>query len=230
MTHDWSDVPGRLARLAAVPDANKVFGAAGHGWRLEPPLSTAEPGAVEGRLGVVLPEEYRAFLPAVGRGGAGPAYGLFPVVRVDGRWRWDGDGAGLTQLDALAQPFPYAAEFNPADGLPDAPVEAAFESGAAFEAAVDEYWEQRDEIVYGRRHSVGLLYLCHLGCALREALVVSGESRGQMWADNSADYGGFVPLVDDDGNRMGFAQWYRRWLDRSEIDCGITGSVSLSGR
>jgi hypothetical protein len=37
-----------------------------------------------------------------------------------------------------------------------------------------------------------------------------------MWGDHTADGGGFFPLVDDDGRRMGFARWYRRWLDEAE--------------
>ncbi|MFD9615432.1 SMI1/KNR4 family protein [Streptomyces sp. NPDC059083] len=221
MTYDWSDVPGRLVRLSQAAHANKVFGAggsAGHGWHLESSLSTAELSEIEDQLRVVLPEEYRSFLLAVGRGGAGPAYGLFPVRRVDGRWQWEGDSPNLTDLDTLAQPFPYVAAFNPADGLLDPPDAEDFDSIDAFDAAEDAYWQKYDEIVYGPEHSVGLLYLCHLGCAQREVLVVSGASRGQMWADLNGDGRGFVPLVDDAGIRVGFARWYRRWLDRSEAE------------
>jgi hypothetical protein len=29
----------------------------------------------------------------------------------------------------------------------------------------------------------------------------------------TADDGGFRPLLDDDGTPLGFARWYRRWLD-----------------
>lgn len=221
MTYDWSDVPNRLARLAAAAGADGVFGAggaAGHRWSVEPALSAAEVSEIEDELGLLLPEEYRSFLLSVGSGGAGPAYGLFPVRRVEGRWRWEGDGADLTELDTLARPFPYVAAFNPADGLPEPPDEDSFDSVAAFNAAEDAYWEHHSQIVYRPEHSVGLLYLCHLGCALREVLVVSGESRGQMWADNTAEDGGFEPLIDGVGSRLGFAQWYRQWLDQSEAE------------
>jgi hypothetical protein len=37
-----------------------------------------------------------------------------------------------------------------------------------------------------------------------------------MWADDTADGGGFRPLADDDGTPLGFALWYRRWLDNAE--------------
>ena len=54
------------------------------------------------------------------------------------------------------------------------------------------------------------------GCALREALVVSGPSRGQMWSDDTADEGGFHPLHNADGSRMTFTDWYRTWLSGVE--------------
>jgi len=135
---------------------------------------------------------------------------------VDGRWRWEGDGADLTDLDALAQPFPHVEAFNLADGLPDPPDEDDYDSEEAFNEAEDAYWEHHDEATGRPEQWVGLLYLCHLGCALREGLVVSGRARGQMWADDSADGDGFRPLVDDDGSPLGFARWYRRWLGDAE--------------
>ncbi|PGH42204.1 SMI1/KNR4 family protein [Micromonospora sp. WMMA1996] len=213
---DWSDVRERLARLAAAPAASAVFGSAGHGWELEPPLSTGDLAEVEAQLGVELPGEYRAFLLVAGRGGAGPAYGLFPLRRHDGRWSWEGDGADLTDLGTLARPFPHVEAFNPADGLPGPPDEDDFDSEEEFNAAEDAYWEQHDAVVFRPEHSVGLLYLCHLGCALREALVVSGPARGQMWTDDTASDGGYQPLRDEDGTPLGFARWYRRWLEEAE--------------
>ncbi|MET8199610.1 SMI1/KNR4 family protein [Micromonospora taraxaci] len=215
-TSDWSDVRERLARLAAAPSADDVFGSLGHGWQLEPPLLAEELAEAERQLQVELPGDYRSFLLEAGRGGAGPAYGLFPMRRVNGLWQWEGDGATLTDLDTLGQPFPHVEAFNPADDLPEPPDEADYDSVEEFNAAEDEYTEQHDAIVFKPEHSIGLLYLCHLGCALREALVVSGPARGQMWADDTADDGGFSPLRDEDGTPLDFTRWYRRWLSESE--------------
>lgn len=229
---DWSDVRERLGRLATAPGAADVFGSAGHHWQLEPPLSTAELAEVETQLRVELPDEYRSFLLAAGRGGAGPAYGLFPLRRHDDGWRWEGDGAELTDLGALHLPFPHVESFNPANGLPDPPDEADYDSEEGFAAAEDAYWEQHDDVVFRTEHSVGLLYLCHLGCAYREALVVSGPGRGQMWADDTAGDGGYRPLRDDDGTPLGFARWYRRWLDEAEdqVSCSSRcGVVAAEG-
>ncbi len=144
-----------------------------------------------------LPGEYRSFLREAGAGGAGPAYGLFPVRRTDGQWRWAGDGADLTALGTLAQPFPHVEAFNPADGLPDPPHEEDYDSVEAFNAAEDAYWEQRDEVVCRPEHSTGLLYLCHLGCAYREALVVTGprEARCGLMTRLPMVASGPLPMV-----------------------------------
>jgi len=213
---DWSDVPGRLAALTAHPRAGSVFGTNGHHWQWEPPLAEDELAELESQLGVALPDDYRAFLLQVSRGGAGPAYGLFPLRRIDGRWRWDGDGADLTVLEALRRPFPHTEAFNPADGLPDPPKEEDFDSEDKFNEAEDAYWQHHDAVAFAPEHAIGLLYLCHLGCAYREALVISGPARGQMWADDTSADGGFRPLQETDGSPIRFARWYRRWLEQAE--------------
>jgi len=216
ITPDWSDVPGRLATLSEQPNAGSVFGVNGHNWLAEPPLTQDELTEVESQLGIELPDEYRAFLLQASRGGAGPAYGLFPLRRVEGRWRWEGDGADLTELEALSRPFPHTDAFNPADGLPDPPSREDFDSEEKLNEAEDAYWEHHEAVVFAPEHTIGLLYLCHLGCAYREALVVSGPARGQMWADDTASDGGFRPLRESDGRPTGFARWYRRWLEEAE--------------
>ncbi|MEV4098218.1 SMI1/KNR4 family protein [Streptosporangium saharense] len=210
--HDWSGVRERLSRLAAAPGAEAVFGSNKHKWVLEAPLSAEELADLEGQLRVELPEEYRSFLLRVGRGGAGPSYGLFPVRRVDGRWRWEGDGADRTSLDILDQPFPHVEAFNPASP----PDKADFGSVEEFETARHEYWEWYETTLDDFQHSIGLLYLCHLGCAHQEALVVTGPARGQMWADGLTGDEGFWPLRDDEGEPIGFARWYLRWLEETE--------------
>ncbi|WP_225319873.1 SMI1/KNR4 family protein [Micromonospora aurantiaca (nom. illeg.)] len=213
---DWSDVPDRLARLSTHPSAGMVFGANGHQWRREPPLTTDELAELESQLDVELPAEYRSFLLQVSRGGAGPAYGLFPAQRVDDRWRWEGDGTELTDLKTLSRPFPHTDAFNPADDLPAPPGKVDFDSEDKFNEAEDAYWRQHEAVVFSPEHSIGLLYLCHLGCAYREALVITGPARGQMWGDDTASDGGFLPLHEPDGSPTGFTRWYRGWLEQAE--------------
>ncbi|MEW2180312.1 SMI1/KNR4 family protein [Streptomyces sp. NPDC005406] len=104
----WVGVRQRVQALVAAPGSNRVFGAVGHKFFLEDPLSPADLADLEGQMGVSLPEEYRTFLLHVGAGGAGPAHGVYPARLIQGRWRWEGDGAELADLSRLAEPFPRA--------------------------------------------------------------------------------------------------------------------------
>lgn len=106
MTELWPGVREQVEALAGRPGAETVFGAPGHRFALDEPLNAQELADLESQLGVRLPEDYRRFLLEVGAGGAGPAYGVFPVRRADGQWAWEGDGASLADLAPLPEPFP----------------------------------------------------------------------------------------------------------------------------
>jgi hypothetical protein len=106
MVDQWAGIRERVVALGVQPASSEVFGSRGHRWVLEEPLTEDGLAELEEQMGVRLPEEYRTFLRHVTAGGAGPAYGLFPVRRVQGRWRWEGDGADLADLSLLAEPFP----------------------------------------------------------------------------------------------------------------------------
>ncbi|WP_430788527.1 SMI1/KNR4 family protein [Actinoplanes sp. G11-F43] len=191
----WSDNAPRLSALAAAPASP------GDRWTLEPPLTTTELADLESQLGLVLPADYRAFLLQAGRGGAGPGHGLFPLSRASGRWRWTGGGAADRDSTTLTRPFAHIRAFNPLDTLPtDLPDDD----------------ERYFDLLYDPAHTYGLLYLCDVGCGLREVLVLSGPSRGQMWADYTAESDGFHPLQNPDGSRMSFTDWYRTWLTTAE--------------
>lgn len=45
--------------------------------------------------------------------------------------------------------------------------------------------------------------------------MITGPARGQMWADDTADGGGFRPPLDN-GQPLRFTRWYRRWLDAAD--------------
>ena len=55
------------------------FACWGHAHLFNPVLPPEELAAWEELVGVTLPEDYRAYLTQLGNGGAGPAYGLFPL-------------------------------------------------------------------------------------------------------------------------------------------------------
>jgi hypothetical protein len=61
----------------------------------------------------------------------------------------------------------------------------------------------------------GALPICHMGCALRVWLVVSGDEAGRLWYDHRAEYTGIAPGVMKDGTRATFGAWYMEWLNEA---------------
>lgn len=55
------------------------FGASAHRWQRRPALGEARVAAIEATAGVALPDDYRAYVIAVGDGGAGPYHGILPL-------------------------------------------------------------------------------------------------------------------------------------------------------
>ncbi|MFE2722232.1 SMI1/KNR4 family protein [Kitasatospora sp. NPDC059327] len=179
----------------------------------------AELAGLEAQIGVRLPEEYRTFLLRVGAGGAGPAYGTFPVRRTADRWGWEGDGADLADWSRLAEPFP-AAPLDPTalrTLLERCPQEEDFtDTDEDFDTAYEAWDEQWGEVMWAPQRTVGAIVLCHLGCAARQWLVVSGPERGRIWNDDRADEVDLAPLLDTGGRPVTFARWYLDWLDAAE--------------
>ncbi|RZU73657.1 SMI1/KNR4 family protein SUKH-1 [Micromonospora kangleipakensis] len=200
---DWSDIRERLAALAAERNA-----ADGGRRMVPPPLSPAELAEAEAQLGVELPEEYRSFLLKVNRGGWKPVPELW---QVDGRWQWKGrehDNA----LDLLDQPFPHTDAWNLEDFIEPEPLREDFASQKEFDAALRDWWRRGVEIEDDPALTQGALFLDDRGCGFSTLLVVSGPARGSMWFDDRCVDGGLRPVLDDAGERVGFAHWYRRFL------------------
>jgi hypothetical protein len=215
---DWTGIRERVLALRGA-DTQPVFGARAHGFELEDPLSPQELAELEAQLGVELPAGYRGFLLEVGAGGAGPAYGVFPVLRKEGTWSWQGDGADLADLGLAAEPFPgrlgaellaaLHAEVPDQDDFPDA--DAFGKAMAAFE----EETERALETAWSAEQTRGALCLCHIGCALRKWLVLTGPQRGTIWNDDRADDADLTPLLLD-GEAATFDRWYLLWLEDAE--------------
>jgi len=213
--HQWHDVRRRLTRVAECGSTANIFGSNGHQWHLEPPLSITELCEIENQLSVRLPDDYRSFLLQCSRGGAGPHYGIFPLRKANGRWHWEED-CPLNDLTRLNEPFPHIEACNPIDLAPEEPKKDNFRTEESYKKALGEWQKQWDEIVYNPNNATGFLYLSHIGCSLREGIVVTGPAKGLMWIDRMADRAGYKPLTDDDGKPLTFAGWYTRWLDGVE--------------
>ncbi len=204
--------------LGVSPASSGVFGSLGHRFALDEPLTPADVADLEGQVGAVLPEEYREFLLQVGAGGAGPAYGVFPVRRVQGRWRWEGDGADLADLSRLAEPFPRLGPDPDLVGTlrEQRPEEQDFEEIEDFDDAIEAWDERWEPVMFSPDRTVGAIVISHLGCAARQWLIVSGPEAGRIWSDNRADDEDLTPLLDEHGAPKTFGRWYLDWLNESE--------------
>jgi hypothetical protein len=216
---DWSGVRERVEALAELTGRGLVFGSSGHRFVLDPILSEAELAELEGQAGVRLPADYRGFLGTVGRGGAGPSYGVFTLERGDdGRWAWCGDGGDLVEVARLAEPFP---EFHPLDDEMSAhdgmiPSESGFATSDEYDEAYTQWDDRRKDLLWDQSRTVGAICLCHLGCASREWLVISGPERGRMWSDYRAEDYDLSPITTPAGEPVTFADWYLEWLETAE--------------
>lgn len=198
----------KLGRLRRMDSGCKVFGAKAHRYRLGAPLSKSEISKIERRLGVPLPDEYRLFLMRAGHGGAGPYYGLF---RLDGD-----DPEDITDRNQIRKPFRWDDSFNPY-ALED----PASEEDVWFEELDEEDFDEEDSdeglgedaAPVVELNVPGALYLCHYGCGIRYFLIVKGKCTGEIWLDSQADDQGIIPECGARGERLGFLDWYEKWLD-----------------
>lgn len=223
MQSAYEEIQRDLEKHRTTQHGARVFGGEAHEFILNPPLPEEEVRDFEARHRIRLPAEYLGFLIHVGNGGAGPYYGLFKLGEIDGGWEnvpWK-ENDGL--VGTLAEPFPHteawndltgAPEYNPPDG--DDP-----EWENEYERQLDAF-----EAVYFAPYQVdGAIPICHLGCALRQWLVVTGPEAGNVWCDYRADRRGLFPLRLGGRERVTFLQWYRSWLDDA-LHCRPTVSPS----
>jgi SMI1/KNR4 family protein SUKH-1 len=197
-----------LRRLARVRP--NVFGAGEHEFKLNPPLSEAEVAAFEAKHGIRLPGDYRQFIAEIANGGPGPYYGVFPLGYMDGTSGavvpWD---QPCTIVGDLAAEFPHREAWNDLTGRP--PDELAGQNEPEYERQIAVF-EAR---YFAPSVMNGALPICHMGCALRVWLVVTGEQRGHLWRDGRAEDTGVSPILLKDGSPAEFSGWYRKWMEEA---------------
>jgi hypothetical protein len=218
---DWEPVRFRLQALKS--SKARTFGARAHKFELAPVLRESEVAEAEAQWGIRFPADYRAFLMQAGAGGAGPYYGLFPLAKVEGKWRWEGDGGDMSS--APEKPWRHSKRWNLEghalwDSEPDEEDER-FDS-ESFDDAYELWNEKFYEIYWDAKWTEGGICLCHEGCALRDWLVVSGPQAGQIWWDGSADRAGLMPCENSDASSMNFTDWYLDWLNKCERSAADT--------
>lgn len=128
-------------------------------------------------------------------------------------------GPDPEHLAALEAERPDEDAFAAAGGDDDDDDDGGFD--AAYEA-----WEERwAAVLWSADRTVGAICLCHIGCAERRWLVVSGPQRGRIWADARCDDVDLEPLMTGPAKNepATFASWYLDWLDAAIRTAGAHG-------
>ena len=190
-------------KLVQAKEADKnleVFGADGHQYHLNPPVSEAEVLAFEQKYGVQLPECYRAFMLTIGDAKAkksdfiaGPYFGLYAF------------GTCVDELlyekieTYLKAPCNLSPDMTREEW--DALTDPLLPSEEEEEEDDDKYFAERAK-VFG-----GLLPLGSQGCTYEHALVLNGKYAGRVV---NVDLDLAQPKFAFEAN---FLDWYERYLD-----------------
>ncbi|WP_245790439.1 SMI1/KNR4 family protein [Streptomyces monashensis] len=179
----------------------------------------------ESVVGQVVEELCVSFGHGVQVGVVGPACSQFGALQ--GRWRWEGDGADLADLSRLAETLlgqgPDPKLFN--DVLVQRPEEEDFEEKEDFDDAIEAWDERWEAVMFAPERTAGAIVICHLGCAQREWLIISGRHRGTIWSGCRVDDVDLAPVLDSDRTPVGFARWYTDWLEKAERTAPTLGRL-----
>lgn len=174
----------KLLEQARTKDKDlQVFGAYDHKYQLKPPASEEAVQALEVRLGVQLPEEYRDFLMLMGNGGVGPYYGIYSLEESQKKLQRISELYSIRMMEPVIYPKMCDEDWN---------------------RAVDSGDRRNRDAVYPYD---GILPIGSQGCTLMTGLVLKGPYRGQVvYYDD--DFCGKPFFVRE----KGFLAWYERWL------------------
>ena len=206
MTPKISLIREKLLKLRKLDNTFEVFGASTHEYRFNPYIPIGQLNLFEQKYKITLPQDYKAFISQIGNGGAGPYYGIYPLQSDLG------GNNPKNKFDFLKYDFPHTEKWNFSDKI--------------FQKIDDLVENEENEIsnffdlvymkeYYSEELTNGSLYLADYGCALRYILIISGKEKGNVWFDQRADRKGINPVLDQDGNKVSFSDWYISWLDNS---------------
>jgi hypothetical protein len=218
------EVKQGLERLRALDGDRTIFGAGIHRYELNPTLSIEEVKAFERTWRCWLPDDYRTFLLALGNGGAGPYYGVFPLGKAH-------SGSDLVDYASwgfdLSAPFPHSKPWNEESLLlVGAPAKRDFDSDDDFEEAMEAWQDSeaaekaRDAYYDAAGTGKGSVPICHQGCGFVDWLVVTGPEAGNVWHSYAPDEGGVAPVGTPDRPRTRFSDWYLDWLHKCLVELG----------
>ncbi|WP_234414359.1 SMI1/KNR4 family protein [Paenibacillus sp. CAA11] len=179
----------RKLHQAAKADPNyEAFGAKAHQYKLNAPLEPEALRRFEQIHGIILPEQYAAFLTEIGNGGAGPYYGIHPLGT---KQSIDLDRVGLP---STLSPVSHTE---------------IIEGGHSYDSYdLDSMGDEEYEAFIAERVQ-GLLNIGEQGCSYETMLVVTGAYRGKVVYLELDGYRSFFTY------EANFLDWYERWLDET---------------
>ncbi|MBN1216466.1 MAG: SMI1/KNR4 family protein [Candidatus Lokiarchaeota archaeon] len=192
---EFENIKIRLNKLREIDHSFKLFGANGHKYNLNPPLTAHQIEKIEEKYKIKLPEEYRTFLQQIGNGGAGPNYGIIPINKILER---EID----FEIGDLTKSFPHSTKWNLNPPKPNDDNEEWF---------LDNY--------YNSKWINGSIPISDMGCCKWMLLIVTGKEKGTIWRDYRVENKGITPLKKSrkDKRRIRFLEWYIKWLDNGLI-------------
>lgn len=198
-------IKGKLLELKEKDKGMTVFGSGddmffhypGHHYELNPVLTEDQIVAVEMKLGIQLPQEYREFLKVVGDGGAGPEWGLFAL------------GKSYPNDDFLKE-YPNFCSM-------------VCSYGDAYANGIKEHHLDKGEADYMEPVEPfgGYIKLSDYGHGMCAYMVVGGDQQiGKIWFLNEEGEAGprIAPATQNIPGRdwqVSFLDWYENWLDDS---------------
>jgi hypothetical protein len=148
---------------------------------------------------VNLPIDYRNFLLEIANGGSGPAYGLLQLSD----WNTELD---ITEASFFSTPFPYSTSWNMQRHYD-------MEENNIYDSEEFQKWEEE---YFSNKHIAGSMRICHYGCAIYYLLVITGNEKVNIWADDRVDDEGIYPALSKEPcGRLSILKWYGEWLDES---------------
>jgi hypothetical protein len=220
-------IKNKINHLKSFDKDFQLFGSNIHEYRFNNKLTTEEIIVFEKENDLKLPKDYSAFLKNIGNGGAGPFYGLFPLILNDP----DSD-EGLPPSKPFLE-FPYdrknpcnlskvkkLVDFNKElDNLHDNKKKGIEPNNFTKEDIICEKKEEILNKIYEKAIR-GIIYLSHEGCGMYNILIINGKEKGNVWFFDFADGGGVFPLIDSNNQPMKFFDWYEFWLDKAITSIG----------
>src|SRR5207248_3267645 len=105
---------------------------------------------------------------------AGPYYGLFRLGEMDDGFDFGPWGDFIGQLST---PFPHTSAWN---DMAEKPEYQGSDDDGRFDSLIEAF----DKGYYDPRHVCGAIPICHLGCARRQWLVITGSEAENVLCDD----------------------------------------------